>query len=127
MRFSIEIPDEVADAMSQAGHDPARAALEGVAIEGYRTGALTAYQTRTLLGLSRYELDGFLKSHNVQEGAYDIADYEQDCKTLEELDKKRRQPHYTIEELVKDAKPRRRTSKEDREWLDAPRVGRELL
>jgi len=36
-------------------------------------------------------------------------------------------PQYTLEELLKDAKPRRRISKEDRQWLDAPRVGRELI
>jgi predicted HTH domain antitoxin len=92
MTVSVEIPDEVAQKLSQDGHDPARAALEGIAIEGYRSGALTAGQTHELLGFgTRYELDGFLKSHNVMEGAYDIEDYEQDCQTIELLEKKRRE------------------------------------
>jgi predicted HTH domain antitoxin len=91
MQIFVELPDEAAAKLSQNGVDLARVGLEGIAIEGYRSGALSAYETRTLLGLSRYQLDGFLKSHNVQEGAYDIADYEHDCKTIAELEKLRRQ------------------------------------
>jgi hypothetical protein len=81
----------VADAMAQAGHDSARATLEGVAIEGSRTGALTASQTRRMLGLStRYQLDGFLKSHNVMERAYSLEDLQEDRKTIAFLEQKRK-------------------------------------
>jgi hypothetical protein len=91
MQVSIEIPDEMAQQLTGEGRDPARAALEGVAIEGYRTGALTAGQTRELLGLeTRYELDGFLKGHNVMERAYSLADLEEDRKTNAVLKEKRR-------------------------------------
>jgi predicted HTH domain antitoxin len=61
--------------------------LEAVAIEGYRSGALTASQTRRLLGFeTRYELDGFLKAHNVWENAYSLQDLEQDRRTMQQLE-----------------------------------------
>jgi hypothetical protein len=58
-----------------------------VAIEGYRSGALTAHQTRSLLGFeTRYELDGFLKQHKVWERAYSLEYLEQDRQTLQRLE-----------------------------------------
>jgi hypothetical protein len=40
--------------------------LEAIALEGVRSGKLTASQARRLLGIeSRYEMDGFLKAHGV--------------------------------------------------------------
>jgi len=43
-----------------------RAALEGLALEGIRSGKLTVSQARRLLGIrSRYDMDGFLKAHDV--------------------------------------------------------------
>ncbi|MGC1297327.1 MAG: UPF0175 family protein, partial [Alloacidobacterium sp.] len=73
--------------LTQAGQDPARAALEAVAIEGYRSSTLSPYQTRRLLGFeTRYELDGFLKAHNVWEHAYSLEDLEQDRQTLQQLE-----------------------------------------
>jgi predicted HTH domain antitoxin len=87
MQVTVEIPDDMAKRLTQAGQDPARAALEAVAIEGYRSGALSAYQTRRLLGFeTRYELDGFLKAHNVWEHAYSLEDLEQDRQTLQQLE-----------------------------------------
>lgn len=87
MQVTVEIPDDMAQRLASHGQDPARTALEAVAIEGYRSGALTAYQTRRLLGFeTRYELDGFLKSHNVWEHAYSLEDLEQDRRTMRQLE-----------------------------------------
>jgi len=87
MQVTVEIPDEMAQKLTRQGQDPARATLEAVAIEGYRSGALTAYQTRCLLGFeTRYELDAFLKAHNVWEHAYSLEDLEQDRQTMSELE-----------------------------------------
>jgi hypothetical protein len=87
MQVTVEIPDEMAQRLTPNGEDPARATLEAVAIEGYRSGALTAYQTRRLLGFeTRYELDGFLKEHNVWEHAYSVEDLEQDRRTMQQLE-----------------------------------------
>jgi predicted HTH domain antitoxin len=63
-------------------------ALETLAIEGYRSGALTHYQASQLLGLSRFEFDGFLKDRNIYDHAYGIEDLEQDLETLRQLEAK---------------------------------------
>jgi hypothetical protein len=66
IQVTLEIPE---DLTSKFGSDPeglSRAALEGLAIEGLRTEKLTVSQARRLLGIgSRYEMDGFLKAHNL--------------------------------------------------------------
>ena len=68
MQITVQLPDDLAQRP-----DAAREALEAFAIEGYRSGALSAYQTRMLLGFeTRYELDGFLKEHGVWERAYRV-------------------------------------------------------
>ena len=75
MQVTVELPDDLA-----THTDPAREALEAFAIAGYRSGALTPYQTRLLLGIeTRYEFDGFLKQHQVWEHAYGIQDLEDDA------------------------------------------------
>lgn len=87
MQVTVEIPDDMAQKLTQNGQDPARTTLEALAIEGYRSGTLTAYQARRLLGFeTRYELDGFLKAHNVWERAYSLKDLEQDRQTMHQLD-----------------------------------------
>lgn len=87
MQVKVEIPDEVARILAAQGRDPARATLEAVAIEGYRSGTLTGFQVRRLLGFeTQYELDGFLKSHNVWEHAYDLDDLDHDRKTLQQIE-----------------------------------------
>ena len=87
MQVTVEIPEEMARRLMPQGQDLARTTIEAVAIEGYRSGALTAQQTRRLLGFeTRYELDGFLKEHNVWEHAYTLEDLTQDRQTLERLE-----------------------------------------
>lgn len=74
MQLVIQLPDDLA-----THSNPAREALEAFAIEGYRSGALTAYQTRLLLGFeTRDAFDGFLKQHEVWEHAYNLNDLESD-------------------------------------------------
>ncbi|MGA3186904.1 MAG: UPF0175 family protein [Bryobacteraceae bacterium] len=64
---------------------PAREALEAFAIEGYRSGALSAYQTRQLLGFeTRYEFDGFLKDRQIWDHAYSVEDLEKDAAGFEQ-------------------------------------------
>ena len=66
MEITLTIPDELARQIIPEGLDPARKALEDVAVEAYRAHRLTASQLRRLLGISsRYELDAFLKSRGV--------------------------------------------------------------
>ena len=65
MQITVELPDDLARQMIPAGLDPARTALEDMAVEAYRAHRLTEHQLATLLGLGRYELDGFLKRREV--------------------------------------------------------------
>jgi antitoxin ChpS len=39
----------------------------------------------------------------------------------------RRRPRYTLDELLAQCKPRKARTKQEGEWLDAPRVGAEIL
>jgi len=84
MQITLDIPNDLAVALSASGQDPARAALEAIALEAYRQQRLTGYQLRTLLGISsRYELDGFLKKHQVYD--YTLEDFEKDLAAIREL------------------------------------------
>jgi predicted HTH domain antitoxin len=65
MQFTVELPDDLAQHVIPAGHDPSRTALEDMAVEAYRAHRLTEYQLANLLGMGRYELDGFLKQREV--------------------------------------------------------------
>jgi predicted HTH domain antitoxin len=65
MQITVDLPDDMARQMIPAGHDPARTALEDMAVEAFRAHRLTEHQLATLLGMGRYELDGFLKQREV--------------------------------------------------------------
>ena len=84
MRITIELPDDIAVRLESKWKDLLRAALESLALEAYRSRALTAVQLRRLLVLEmRMEVDAFLKEHEISE--YSAADFEQDRETLREL------------------------------------------
>ena len=80
MQITVELPDDIAQHA-----EPGREALERLAIEGYRSGALTHHQASHLLGLSRFEFDDFLIEREIYEHAYSIEDLHQDLADLEKL------------------------------------------
>lgn len=87
MRITLKIPDELASALASRGQEPARAALEALGIEAYLQRRITGYQLRLLLGISsRYELDGFLKAHEVYDYAFE--DFEKDLASIREFREK---------------------------------------
>jgi hypothetical protein len=66
MNLTVEIPDDLVGQLNAVGGDLARRALEALALEEYKSGHLTKSELRRLLGFdTRYELDGFLKAHQV--------------------------------------------------------------
>jgi predicted HTH domain antitoxin len=83
MRITVQLPDDLAQ-----HPDPGREALEALAIEGYRAGTLSHYQASQLLGLSRFEFDGFLKKRHISDYAYDVEDFEEDRDSLRQLQAK---------------------------------------
>jgi hypothetical protein len=85
MNLTVEIPDDIAGQLSAAGGDPARLVLEGFALEQYKSNQITKAQLRRLLGFeTRYELDGFLKAHDVWMD-YTIEDLRRQVATLSRL------------------------------------------
>jgi predicted HTH domain antitoxin len=85
MQVRLTIPDGVAADLDPGGTDDlGRRALEALAIEGYRTEALSLGQVAEMLGLSIDEADGFLKAHGV-ELILPIEDFARDATGLEEL------------------------------------------
>lgn len=62
MNVAIEIPDEVARQLAASSGEVSRAVLEAVAIEAYRSGAITPAQVQQMLGLhSRWETEALLR------------------------------------------------------------------
>ncbi len=84
MTVTIEIPDEMAESFAPSGQDLSRAALEEIALEGYRSGRLTTGQVRRLLGFeTRMQVHEFLKVHGVHLN-YSAADLEHDLELARE-------------------------------------------
>jgi hypothetical protein len=80
MHIALEIPDNIAGVIPP-DQDPARAALEALALEGYRTGRLSEAAIRRLLGFeTRTDVHGFLKEHGVYMRAT-LEDIERDTRT----------------------------------------------
>ena len=85
MQVTLDLPDELSAALRASGPDLSRAAFEAIALEAYRERKLTTAQLRRLLGFeSRYDLDGFLKRHEVWL-EYAWGDLEQDRETHRQL------------------------------------------
>src|SRR5690348_13396643 len=87
MQITLELPDNIAEQLAE-GQDLSRATLEALVVESCRTHRLSDSQAAELLGLSRYELDGFLKQHGVFLD-YSIEDYNREREEGERLWQKR--------------------------------------
>ena len=90
MQITIELPDEIATALAGANgsagpNSVPRAVLEAIALEGYRSEALTHAQVGRLLGIDyRFDVDAFLKEHGA-DLHYGLEDLERDSETLRRL------------------------------------------
>jgi hypothetical protein len=66
LRLDLEFPEEIARIFAAEPGGLARAATEALVAEAVRSGKLTVFRARQLLGIrSRYEMDGFLKNRGV--------------------------------------------------------------
>jgi len=62
VNIAIDIPDEIGQVLATQAGGVTRAVLEAVAIEAYRSGAITPAQVQQMLGLgSRSETESFLR------------------------------------------------------------------
>lgn len=84
MQITLELPEDIVQELRSKWSDLSRAALESLALEAYRSQALTAAQLRRFLGFeTRMQVDVFLKDHEVYD--FTAADFEQDRETLRQL------------------------------------------
>jgi hypothetical protein len=85
MNLTVEIPDDLAGRLSAAGGDLSRRALEAFGLEEYKSGRITKAELRRLVGIAtRYELDGFLKAHEVWID-YSVEDFRREMQDLKRL------------------------------------------
>lgn len=83
MELAITLPDDIARQLKREWKDLPRRAVEALAVEGYKSQALTWHQVGCLLGhASRWETDAFLKEHEAYLH-YTVEDLEHDVRTLE--------------------------------------------
>ncbi len=85
MQIALTVPDELAVGLGENADAVSRLALESLAIEGYRSDRLSAFQVRQMLGhKSCWETEDFLSGHGVWPGLT-VEDAKKDSNTLARL------------------------------------------
>ena len=85
MQVTMDFPEDISASLKGRWGNVSRHALETIAIEGYRTGALSEAQVRRLLGFeTRFQAHGLLKEYKVPL-RYTEADLEQDLAAHRQL------------------------------------------
>jgi predicted HTH domain antitoxin len=80
MTLTIELPNDLAK------HENAtREALEAIAVEAYRTDAMTRPEAAKFLGVGRLEFQNILKRHGVTKDAYGVEELLEDIATMDRL------------------------------------------
>ncbi len=91
MKVTLDIPDEIAVQLAAPGQELSRAALEALALDGYRRSLISQHEVGHLLGLSRIETEDFLARH-ADLYDYDPVELQRETDALAQLpDKKRPQ------------------------------------
>ncbi len=86
MDVQLQIPDDVARVIQNEQPDLSLAALEALALEGYRGERLSEAQVRRMLGFrTRMQVHAFLKAHNVHLN-YSIQELENDLESLKHFE-----------------------------------------
>jgi hypothetical protein len=84
MLITFELPEDIAQGPEAKWTDILRVALESLALEAYRSSALSAAQLCRLIGFeTRMQVDAFSKEHEVYD--FTAADFEQDRDTLRQV------------------------------------------
>ena len=84
MQITLDLPEDIAQGLESKWKNLPRVALESLALEAYRSRALTASQLRRLLGFeTRMQVDAFLKDPDVYD--FTAADFEHDRDTFRRL------------------------------------------
>jgi hypothetical protein len=83
MNVTVPILDALAARLG-AEADLPRRILEAFVLEEYRAGRLSNPELCALLGLTRYEMEGFLKAHGVYED-FTLEDIQEQVTAMERL------------------------------------------
>ena len=82
MVVQLQVPDDIAEKLTEKWTDLPRCALEALAVDAYREGVLTAHEIGRLLGhSSRWKTEEFLKKSGTDLG-YTEEDLREDATTL---------------------------------------------
>ena len=84
MTIMIELPEEIESNLTSEWGDLPRAALEALAVEGYRQHKLTRSQVGRVLGFDPWRTEAFLKEREAYLD-YDADDLESDRETHERV------------------------------------------
>jgi predicted HTH domain antitoxin len=85
MHLTIDLPADISEALQGRWGDVSRHALETLAVEAYRTGALSEDQVTRLLGFeTRFQVHALLKQYQVHL-RYSRIDLEDDLSAHHEL------------------------------------------
>ncbi|HEX3070008.1 MAG TPA: UPF0175 family protein [Thermoanaerobaculia bacterium] len=85
MTVTIDLPEDISAALEGRWDNVPRRSLEAIAVEAYRTEALTESQIRRLLGFeNRFQVHALLKVHQVPL-RYSAADLEEDLSAHRQL------------------------------------------
>ena len=80
MQVTIQVPDEIASRLGEAGDVP-RCLLEALAADAYRCGTLTRHEIGSLLGLDYWQTDEFLTVRGARR-SYTLEDLAIDRRSL---------------------------------------------
>lgn len=84
MPVMIELPAEIESKLASEWEDLPRAALEALAVEGYRQDKLSRAEVGRLLGFDFWQTEAFLKEREAYLG-YTVEDLESDRETHRRL------------------------------------------
>lgn len=84
MSVTINLPEKIESLLREQWGDLPRRTLEALALEGYRSGALSAGQVAEVLQLSVWETESFLNEHGA-ELDYTAEDLERDVAESERV------------------------------------------
>jgi predicted HTH domain antitoxin len=89
--LSIDMPEDVRNALEGRWGDLSRHLTENLALDGYRQGLLSLAQVRRLLGFAtRWEAQEFLGSHGIPVFDFDPAELDREAALQELADSNRR-------------------------------------
>ena len=85
LNVTFNLPADIEERLRRESPNLDAEVKEAYALELFRRGKLSHYELSQVLGLDRFETDGYLKRHNVFEGSLTMSDLEADRQTLDRV------------------------------------------